>query len=224
MKLKDSRIKSKTKLSVRDKPLSRESFAQAALAYVDEHGYENLSMRTLGQYMGVHATAVYRHFRSKNELVEAVLAFMFQNHGVDIPSEGSPKDKILGLLKSLRRVFSLHPNLALPNLVLQDEQATAELVRAVLVLLEEMGLKGKSLMIAYQMLETFSVGSNAYDWGGYPEGLEARRRGRRLVGHPSAERISRSLASMKKLNDEAFEIAASALLDACEKMADKQDN
>lgn len=200
-------------------PLTGEDFARAGLAIVDERGLDALSTRSLGEALGVHGTAVYRHFGSMAELVEAVLAHMLAVSGVSVPDEGTPRERLLGLLRSLRRAFKQHPNLALPNLSMQDEQATNESVHVALDLLGQMGLSGRKLVIAYQMLESFSVGTNAYDWGGYPVALDARRRGRRMSGHPAFDAPSRSLEAMVKLNDEAFEAAAAALLDACEAMA-----
>lgn len=201
------------------RPLDRRAFASAALAFVDDNGIDRLTMRALGDAMGVHATAVYRHFSGKDDLIEAALVLMLEEAGVTIPAAGTPRERMLALLKSLRSAFSAHPNLALPNLLQQDEQATAELVRGALSVLEEMGLQGRDLVIAYQMLESFSVGFNAYDFAGYPDGLEARRRGRRLVGHPALDDVSRSIESMQQLDDEAYNRAAEALLDACEAMA-----
>lgn len=199
--------------------MTREVFAEAGLALVDEGGFDALTARALGQRLGVHATAVYRHFASMGELREAVLGQMLLTSGVEVPAEGSPRDRIASLLRSLRRAFAEHPNLAIPNLVMQDEQATAEFVHVALDLLSQMGLSGRRLVVAYQMLEAFTVGTNAYDWGGYPDALEARRRGRRLAAHPAFDAPSRSLSAMQKLNDEAFETALGALLDACESMS-----
>lgn len=199
--------------------LSREAFAEAAVAFVDEHGFDALTMRALGDAMGVHATAVYRYFSGKDELVEAALGAMLAESGVVIPEQGTPRERLLETMRSLRSAFARHPNFALPNLLLQDEQATIGIVDAALALLSEMGLRGHHMVVAYQMLETFSVGSNAYDFAGYPETLDARRRGRRLTGNPVWDDVTRDLERMRALNDEAFEVAAGALLDACEAMA-----
>lgn len=199
--------------------LSRQAFADAAIAIIDERGFDALSMRTLGDELGVHATAVYRHFSSKHELVEVALARMLDVAGVEVPEVGAPRQRIAGLMRSLRMAFAQHPNFALPNLTIQDEQATVELVRTALVLLREMGLRGRDLVVAYQLLETFSVGTNAYDWGNFPDGLEARRRGRRMVGDEAFDDSSRTLESMLAVNDDAFELGLQALLDACEAMA-----
>lgn len=199
--------------------LTREAFADAALRLIDEQGFDALTTRSLGDALGVHGTAVYRHFANKDELVEAALARMIETSGVGIPEKGTPRERMLGLLWSLRRAFAAHPNLALPNLTMQDEQATAEFVRAALTLLAEMGLKGRNLAIAYQMLETFHVGTTAYDWGKYPDALESRRMGRRRSGARELEPMSRSLPAMEKFNDDVFEVAANALLDMCEALA-----
>ena len=201
-------------------PLTREAFTAAALRIVDEQGIDALTMRSLGSEMGVHATALYRHFANKKELVEATLAHMLDTSQVAIPAEGTPREQIFGLLLSLRQAFAAHPNFALPNVTMQDEQATSDFVHAALSLLSEMGLSGRHLVVAYQMLETFTVGTNAYDWGDHPRALEARRVGRRLSGHPAFEASSRSLAEMEQINNEAFAVAANALLDACEALAD----
>lgn len=201
------------------KPLDKDSYAKAAFEFIDQFGFDAISMRSLGQHMGVHATAVYRHFPSKEKLVEAVLARLFEVANVGVPEEGRPRDRLLGLMRSLRKAFSEHPNLALPNLIYQDEQASVGFVRIALELLSQMGIEGRNLMVAYQILETFSVGSNAYDWGNYPHSLEARQKGRKLVGHLEVKNVSKSLSAMRKLNEDAFELAASALLDACEGMA-----
>jgi AcrR family transcriptional regulator len=167
----------------------------------------------------VHYTAVYRYFPGKDDLLEAALTHMLEESGVTVPESGTPRERILGLLRGLRAAFARHPGMALPNLTAQDEQATAEFVRGALHLLEEMGLSGRDLVVAYQMLENFHVGVTAYDFADYPDGLEKRMRGRRLVGHPAMDEVSRSLDDMQAVSDEAFEATANALLDACEAMA-----
>jgi len=199
--------------------LSREAFAAAALEFIDANGADALTLRALGDAMGVHYTAVYRYFPGKDELIEAALAHMLEQSGVSIPESGTPRERLLALLRELRAAFAAHPGMALPNLTAQDEQATAAFVRGGLHLLEQMGLSGRQLVVAYQMLEDFHVGKTAYDFGDSPAALERRMRGRRLVGHPAVDEVSRSLDDMQAVNDEAFEIAAGALLDACEAMA-----
>jgi AcrR family transcriptional regulator len=66
-------------------PLTRESIIQVAMAFADSNGLEALSMRRLGQELGVEAMAIYHHFASKEELLEEMLGVV---HGeIVVPSD-----------------------------------------------------------------------------------------------------------------------------------------
>ena len=54
-------------------PLTRERVLQAAVELADRDGIENLSMRKLGQELGVDAMALYRHVRGKDDLLDGVV-------------------------------------------------------------------------------------------------------------------------------------------------------
>jgi AcrR family transcriptional regulator len=54
-------------------PLSRERVLDAAIKLADEGGIESLTMRRLGQELGVEAMAVYHHFASKEEVVDGIV-------------------------------------------------------------------------------------------------------------------------------------------------------
>src|ERR687885_539293 len=55
------------------KPLSRERVLGEAIALADKDGLEGLSMRKLGQALGVEAMSLYNHVASKAELVAAMV-------------------------------------------------------------------------------------------------------------------------------------------------------
>jgi hypothetical protein len=139
--------------------------------------------------------------------------------GVGIPAKGTPRQRLVGLMRSLRRAFAQHPNFALRNLTLHEERETAEIVAGALALLEEMGLKGRNLVVAYQMLETYSIGTNAHDFAGAPEAWDVRRASRRQVGHPDLDRVYRDEGAVARIDEAAFEMGLEALLDACERLA-----
>ena len=50
------------------KKLSREAIVEAALAHIEAHGVDALSMRTLAADLGVAPNALYRYFPSKTDL------------------------------------------------------------------------------------------------------------------------------------------------------------
>lgn len=54
--------------------LSRERITEAALDLVEERGLKGLTMRALGERLGVEAMAIYHYFPSKEALLEAVSA------------------------------------------------------------------------------------------------------------------------------------------------------
>src|SRR5579859_4619402 len=54
-------------------PLSRERVLDAAMRLADQGGIESLTMRRLGQALGVEAMAVYYHFASKDEVVDGIV-------------------------------------------------------------------------------------------------------------------------------------------------------
>ena len=54
-------------------PLTRERVLQAAVDLADRGGYEALSMRKLGQELGVDAMALYRHVRGKDDLLDGLV-------------------------------------------------------------------------------------------------------------------------------------------------------
>ncbi len=54
-------------------PLTRERVLLAAVELADRDGLEGLSMRRLGQELGVEAMALYRHVRDKDDLLDGVL-------------------------------------------------------------------------------------------------------------------------------------------------------
>jgi AcrR family transcriptional regulator len=52
--------------------LSRETIIAAALELVEEQGLKKLTMRALGDRLGVEAMSLYHYFSSKDELLEAI--------------------------------------------------------------------------------------------------------------------------------------------------------
>jgi AcrR family transcriptional regulator len=57
----------------RREPLSRDRVLRAAIEQADRNGIDALSMRKLGQELGVDAMALYRHVRSKDDLYDGLI-------------------------------------------------------------------------------------------------------------------------------------------------------
>src|SRR3954454_5565961 len=53
--------------------LSAEVIVAAAFRVADAHGMEGLTFQALGAELQAHPTAIYRHFRSKDDLLLALI-------------------------------------------------------------------------------------------------------------------------------------------------------
>ena len=69
--------------SHRRRPLTRERVLAAALELADVGGLEALSMRKLGQALGVEAMAVYHHFANKEQVLDGIVDLVYQE--IDLP-------------------------------------------------------------------------------------------------------------------------------------------
>ncbi len=64
--------KKKPKRAVRS-PLSKQRVLQAAVALADEVGIESLSMRKLGEALGVEAMSLYKHVANKDDVLDGIV-------------------------------------------------------------------------------------------------------------------------------------------------------
>jgi AcrR family transcriptional regulator len=58
-------------------PLSREALVRAAVEFADAHGVEVLSMRRLGERVGVEAMSLYNHVANKDDLLDGMVDVVF---------------------------------------------------------------------------------------------------------------------------------------------------
>lgn len=54
-------------------PLSRDRVLRAAVELADAHGLDALSMRRLGEELGVEAMSLYNHVRNKDEILDGIV-------------------------------------------------------------------------------------------------------------------------------------------------------
>ena len=64
-------------------PLSRERVLRAAVAFADMSGIGSLSMRKLGEVLGVEAMSLYNHVANKSELLDGMVDVVFGE--IDLP-------------------------------------------------------------------------------------------------------------------------------------------
>jgi AcrR family transcriptional regulator len=68
-------------------PLTRERVLETAIRLADQGGFEGLSMRKLGQALGVEAMALYYHFANKERVLDGIVDLVFGE--IDVPEIGA---------------------------------------------------------------------------------------------------------------------------------------
>jgi len=88
-------------------PLSRERVLRAAVAFADKSGIGSLSMRKLGEGLGVEAMSLYNHVANKEELLDGMVDLVFSE--IDMPSGGADwKPAMRQRAVSARQTLSRH--------------------------------------------------------------------------------------------------------------------
>jgi AcrR family transcriptional regulator len=86
---------------------------RTALAAVDAHGLDELSMHRLGAELGVRAMSLYKHVDGKDGLLDGLVELLWSEVRADSPAPDADwRDAIRGLAHSLRDVVHRHPHAA----------------------------------------------------------------------------------------------------------------
>ena len=100
-----------------------EQIAEAALGIVRSEGVRALNVAAVADKVGIVPSAVYRHFKNKNEIVGAVLQLIrkrLNNHFQDVVNlKEAPVDKLHLLLT--RHINMISSNNAIPRIIFSEE-------------------------------------------------------------------------------------------------------
>ncbi len=89
-------------------PLSRERVLRAALVLADEQGIEAVSMRRLGQALGVEAMSLYKHVADKEAILDGIADLVMED--VEVPDPDLPwREAIRRSAISAHQAFRRHP-------------------------------------------------------------------------------------------------------------------
>jgi AcrR family transcriptional regulator len=87
--------------------LSRDQVLRAAVALADENGIAALTMRKLGETLGVEAMSLYNHVTNKDDVLDGMIDVVFSE--IDLPSSGTAwKTAMRQRASSVREVLSRH--------------------------------------------------------------------------------------------------------------------
>lgn len=96
-------------MSTANRP-TRETIAATALELVDREGLDALSMRRLARALGMGTMTLYGHFRSKEELLDAVVDVVTARHRPP-PVEGSWRKQLEVIARTFLDGLHAHPAL-----------------------------------------------------------------------------------------------------------------
>lgn len=92
--------------------LTRRRVLEAALAYIDEHGLDALTMRKLGAALGVEGTALYNHVQGKDGLLDGVVELLWSEVHAATDTSGRWQDVLRSAARATREVVHRHPRIA----------------------------------------------------------------------------------------------------------------
>lgn len=153
----------------RSRRLDRDLIVAAAISYIDEQGLAGLTMRRLGEMLGVEAMALYRYVAGKDELLDAVVetlvASMWRDEEIaDVPRDGW-QDFLQRLSHGVRRVALAHPK-AFPLIASRPTEApwlrpplrSLDWVETFLAGLTDEGFTDEAAVAAYRAFTCFLLG------------------------------------------------------------------
>jgi AcrR family transcriptional regulator len=106
-----------------DTLVRREQIIQAALSLIGSHGLRRLSVASLARRVGLVPSALYRHFKGKEDVIEAVLQHirdsLQQNVRIVRAETTDPLEQLRRLL--MRHLAMVRDNGALPRIVFSED-------------------------------------------------------------------------------------------------------
>ena len=139
-------------------PLSRDRVLRAAVAYADENGIGSLTMRKLGDALGVEAMSLYNHVANKAELLDGMIDLVFAE--IDLPAgESGWRAAMRERAVSARRVLSRHRwAIGLMESRSTPGPATLRHHDRVIGILRRAGFSVASAAHAYSLLDSYIYG------------------------------------------------------------------
>ena len=102
--------------------IRQDQIARAALALISRHGFSRLNMAGVAREVGVVPSGIYRHYRNKDEVLDAVLELISRRL---LGNVAAAKAETADALERLERVLMahvklIHGNVPIPRVVFSE--------------------------------------------------------------------------------------------------------
>ncbi|AUQ75163.1 TetR/AcrR family transcriptional regulator [Phaeobacter piscinae] len=200
--------------------LSTELILDTALTLAEEVGsLEKLSLRKIGKALNADPTAIYRYFRSKNELLQAMADRIYSRMlpAKDITDEDWAT-QLTEIASSVRSVYLVFPTIGLEvtNLSESDARAASYVIDAIYRALEHSGLPERQIPVFGEVLLSMAIGVGTGEnlFGSDPDRSKALVREKQKKLDPAQyPNLTRHLGSPIPSNEEVFDLAVQMLIE-----------
>jgi AcrR family transcriptional regulator len=144
-------------------PLDRDRIVDAAIAVLDREGVDRLTMRRVGQELGVGAGSLYGHVKNKEALLQLLLERVASELEVPEPDPSRWEEQVKEMARQLRRLMARHRDVARISLGrIPIGPTTVRWVEWQLALLRGAGLSDRTATLAGDLLALY-VGALGYE-------------------------------------------------------------
>lgn len=144
--------------------LSKEMIVRAARELVRRRGCSKVSMRLLGERLGVSAPAIYYHFKSRRALFDCVATSVFEEIA-KIDTKAPWTEQLRCFVLAYQQRLIEYPGLARVILTNRESRAGLLWIETTLSILKRAGLDNDAIWSAFGMLVFFVNPMTLFDEG-----------------------------------------------------------
>ncbi|MBT2444107.1 TetR/AcrR family transcriptional regulator C-terminal domain-containing protein [Streptomyces sp. ISL-36] len=138
--------------------LSPRLIVEACLELLDAEGADSLTFRRIGAQLGADPTALYRHFRNKDDLLLAVADHLLEESLEGFEPSGDWRETLRTLFTRNRKVYLSHPRAAvLATVRITRRPAEMRVIEMILAALSDAGFPPDEAVLHYRALVDFML-------------------------------------------------------------------
>jgi AcrR family transcriptional regulator len=146
--------------------LNQRVILDAAFTLAERGGLDAVTFQALGAELGAHPTAVYRHFRDKDELLLAMIDALHAETLAQLPEPtGDWGADLAALARHTHAVFQRHPAIAAHAYRTARRENEFQVIERIIGCLRRAGLDAPAAARLYRVFADFILGYSALDAG-----------------------------------------------------------